>query len=87
MTEPCHNDIITLVDVLKLARLIYNELSRSSITQRTSRSDFLDFNSGDWEYLRYRLEAEAEVEVVSKCGVTSVLYSHMNGTINEVIKW
>jgi hypothetical protein len=72
--------------LLKLARLIYNELSRSSITQRTSRSDFLDFNSGDWEYLRYRLEADAGVEVVSKRGVTSVPYSRMNGTIKEVIK-
>jgi hypothetical protein len=69
--------------VLKLARLIYYELSRSSITQRTSRSDYVDFNSSDWEYLQYRL---ADVEVVSKTGVTTLPYSRLNGTIKEVIK-
>jgi hypothetical protein len=57
-------------------------MSRSSITQRTSGSNF-----GDWEYLRYRLEAEAEVEVVSKHAVTSVPYSRINGMVKVVIKW
>jgi hypothetical protein len=73
--------------VLKLARLIYYELLRSSITQRTSRSDYLDFNNSDWEYFKYRLlEANEEVEVVSKIGVTTLPYSRLKGTIKEVIK-
>jgi hypothetical protein len=69
--------------VLKLARLIFYELSRSSIIQRTQRSDYLDCHSGDWEYLRYRLQPE--VEVVDKFGVSTVTYSRKNGT-KEVIK-
>jgi hypothetical protein len=70
--------------VLKLARLIYYELSRSSITQRSSRSDHVDFNASDWEYLKYRFDSD--VEVVSKIGVTTLPYSRKNGTIKEVIK-
>jgi hypothetical protein len=55
--------------------------------QRTSRSDYLDFNTSNWEYLKYRLlEVDKEVEVVSKIGVTTLPYSRMNGTIKEVIK-
>ncbi len=69
--------------VLKLARLIFYELSRSSIIQRTQRSDYLDCPSGDWEYLRYRLQPK--VEVVEKFGVSTVTYSRKNGT-KEVIK-
>jgi hypothetical protein len=69
--------------VLKLARLIFNELSRSSIIQRTQRSDYLDCHSGDWEYLQYRLQPE--VDVVEKQGVSTVTYSRKNGT-KEVIK-
>jgi hypothetical protein len=69
--------------VLKLARLIFYELSRSSLIQRTQRSDYLDCTLGDWEYLRYRLQPE--VEVVEKFGVSTVTYSRRNGT-KEVIK-
>jgi hypothetical protein len=69
--------------VLKLARLIFHELSRSSITQQSRRSDYLDFHPGEWQYLRSRLGVE--VEVVSKSGVSSVLYSRKNST-KEVIK-
>jgi hypothetical protein len=54
--------------VLKLARLL-----RSSIIQRTQRSDNLDCPSGDWEYLWYRLQPE--VQVVEKFGVSTVMYS------------
>jgi hypothetical protein len=69
--------------VLKLARLIFHELSRSSITQHSRRSDYLDFHPGEWQYLRSRLGPE--VEVVSKSGVSTVLCSRKNGT-KEVIK-
>jgi hypothetical protein len=69
--------------VLKISRLVFYELSRSSITQASRRSDDLDFAPGEWEYLRYRLEPT--VEVVEKSGVSTVLYSRKNGT-KEVIK-
>jgi hypothetical protein len=69
--------------VLKIARLIFYELSRSSITQASRRSDDLDFQPGKWEYLRYRLAPP--VEVVEKTGVSTVFYSRKNGT-KEVIK-
>jgi hypothetical protein len=69
--------------VLKLARLIFHELSRSSICQHSRRSDFLDFNPDEWRYLRSRLGPD--VEVVSKKGVSTVLYSRKNST-KEVIK-
>jgi hypothetical protein len=69
--------------VLKLARLIFHELSRSSISQLSRRSDYLDFHPGEWHYLRARLGPE--VEVLSKRGVSSVLYSRKNST-KEVIK-
>jgi hypothetical protein len=69
--------------VLKISRLIFYELSRSSITQASRRSDDLDFQPGEWEYLRYRLAPP--VEVVEKQGVSTVFYSRKNGT-KEVIK-
>ena len=69
--------------VLKLGRLIFHELSRSSITQQSRRSDYLDFHPGEWQYLRFRLGLE--VEVVSKRGVSTVLYSWKNSP-KEVIK-
>jgi hypothetical protein len=69
--------------VLKLARLIFHELSRSSISQQSRRSDYLDFHPGEWQYLQSRLGPQ--VEVLSKRGVSSVLYSRKNST-KEVIK-
>jgi hypothetical protein len=69
--------------VLKISHLIFYELSRSSISQARKRSDDLDFQPGEWEYLCYRLSPP--VEVVEKKGVSTVFYSRKNGT-KEVIK-
>jgi hypothetical protein len=69
--------------VLKLACLIFHELSWSSILQQSRRSDYLDFHPEEWQYLPSCLGLK--VEVVSKSGVLTVLYSHKNST-KEVIK-
>jgi hypothetical protein len=42
--------------VLKISGLVFYQLSRSSITQASRRSNDLDFAPGEWEYLCYRLE-------------------------------
>jgi hypothetical protein len=69
--------------VLKLGRLIFHKLSRLRILQHSRRSDYLDFHPGEWQYLQSRLGLQ--VEVVSKSGVSTVLYSHKKST-KEVVK-
>jgi hypothetical protein len=69
--------------VLKPAQLIFHELSWSSISQLSRRSNYLDFHPGEWQYLQSHLGPQ--VEVLSKRGVSSVLYSQKN-SMKEVIK-
>jgi hypothetical protein len=69
--------------VLKLAWLIFHKLSWSSILQLSRRSNYLDFHPGEWQYLQSC--HGPKVEVLSKSGVSSILYSRKNST-KEVIK-
>jgi hypothetical protein len=69
--------------LLKLARLISFEMSKSSIAQRSTQNKKVDFTQAMWDYLRYRLEPHAEV--IEKKGVSTLLHLRKNGT-KEVIK-
>jgi hypothetical protein len=69
--------------LLNLTRLISYEMSKSSIAQRSTQNKKVDFTKTMWDYLRYRLQPEAEV--IEKNGVSTLLHLRKNGT-KEVIK-
>jgi hypothetical protein len=69
--------------LLNITRLISFEMSKSSIAQRSTQNKKLAFTKTMWDYLRYRLEPQAEV--IKKNGISTLLHLRRNGT-KEVIK-
>jgi hypothetical protein len=70
-------------NLLRLARLIAYELSRSSIGQNTRPNKLIHYSHSDWSYLRYRFNTPS-VNQWETQGVSTVLFPRKNGTKENV---